>query len=123
MGSTVKGNILEMQKIAESRGGYCLSKVYVNSKQKLWWKCAKGHRWRSTPFSIKVRQSWCPVCANNLPLGMREMKSLAKKNGGKCLSRAYTNTKELLKWQCSKGHKFTKNADSVAQGSWCPKCS
>ena len=123
MGSTVKGNILEMQRIAESRGGDCLSKVYVNSKKKLWWKCGKGHRWRSTPFSLKIRQSWCPVCANNLPLGVRAMNILAKKNGGLCLSATYTNAKNLLRWQCAKGHKFKKNADRVLQGSWCPKCS
>lgn len=122
MGITLKGSIIEMQEIAKSRGGFCVSKKYINSKEKLWWKCFKGHRWQSTPFSVKVRKSWCPVCANNLPLGMRKMKILAIKNGGKCLSGTYINTKELLKWQCSKGHKFKATPDSIVQGSWCLTC-
>jgi len=51
------------------------------------------------------------------------MNILAKKKGGLFLSATYTNAKDLLRWQCGKGHKFKKNADSVLQGSWCPKCS
>lgn len=52
----------EMYKIAQSRGGQCLSKTYINSKTKLRWQCTEGHRWNATPFSIKIRHSWCPVC-------------------------------------------------------------
>jgi len=108
MALTVKGNIHEMQEIAASRGGSCLSKTYINSKTKLWWKCGKGHRWASTAFSVKTRKSWCPVCANNLPLGIKGMKVLARQNGGKCLSIIYTNAKGLLEWQCKNGHNSKK---------------
>ena len=55
----------EMVEIAKSRGGKCLSRTYINSKTKLKWLCAKGHSWHATPFSIKNRQSWCPVCNRN----------------------------------------------------------
>ncbi|RLD65637.1 MAG: hypothetical protein DRI98_14530 [Bacteroidetes bacterium] len=54
--------ISEMGEIARSRGGKCLSKTYINSKTKLPWQCAEGHRWNATPFSIKIRNSWCPIC-------------------------------------------------------------
>lgn len=58
----------DMQGIAKSRGGQCLSQEYINSKTKMLWQCAKGHRWMATAFSIRVRKSWCPVCAGNQPI-------------------------------------------------------
>lgn len=56
-----KGNIKEMNKIAERRGGKCLSTEYVNNKTKLKWQCSQGHVWEATPRVIK-RGKWCPIC-------------------------------------------------------------
>lgn len=114
--------IEEMQVLATQRGGFCLSDLYLNSKSKLWWKCEKGHRWQATPFSVKIRKSWCPICANNQPLGLAKMKEIAKNKGGKCLSNAYVNAKVALQWECRKGHTFRATPDKVTQGSWCPEC-
>lgn len=116
-------SIEEMQKLAMQRGGLCLSKSCINSKSKLWWQCARGHRWQSTPFSIKVRQSWCPYCAGTLPLGMDAMHVLARERGGKCLSKEYENCKTKMLWQCKHGHKFQSTPDNIKQGRWCPHCS
>jgi hypothetical protein len=57
-----RGTIEEMKGIAEGRGGRCLSDTYVNSKTKLEWECAKGHRWTAIPSNVKNRGSWCPIC-------------------------------------------------------------
>lgn len=114
--------ITKMKIIAGQRGGNCLSKQYINSKEKLLWECGKGHVWEATPFSIKVRQSWCPVCAGNQPLGMDAMHKLANKNGGKCLSKKYLNCKTKMLWQCKNGHKFELTPDNIKQGRWCPLC-
>jgi len=56
-----RGNIEEMRKIAESRGGKCLSEHYVNVDTRLRWQCKKGHIWEAVPSSIK-RGSWCARC-------------------------------------------------------------
>ena len=58
----VRLTIEEMQDIAESRGGRCLSKKYINVQTKLKWQCSKGHRWQATPSNIKSG-TWCPTCA------------------------------------------------------------
>ncbi len=58
----LKSNIQEMQKIAEKRGGKCLSKWYMNSQTHLEWQCAEGHVWKAIPNNIK-RSRWCPFCA------------------------------------------------------------
>ncbi len=52
----------QMQVLARTRGGECLSTTYVNNKAKLLWRCRKSHEWEATPHSIK-RGTWCPTCA------------------------------------------------------------
>jgi hypothetical protein len=61
-------SIEEMQALAGSRGGKCLSKRYVNNRTPLKWRCAKGHVWKASPNMIKPsgygeRGTWCPTCA------------------------------------------------------------
>lgn len=51
-------SIKEMQRIAKSRNGKCLSDVYINSKTKLEWQCSNGHTWLAIPSSVK-RGTWC----------------------------------------------------------------
>ena len=111
-----------MRSLARRKGGFCLSDIYINSKTKLWWKCEKGHCWQATPFSVKIRKSWCPICANNQPLGLEMMKQIAKNKGGKCLSDTYVNAKVALQWECQNGHIFKATADRVNHGGWCPEC-
>lgn len=111
-----------LKKIALERNGKCLSANYKSIKQKLLWECQKGHTWFATPFSIKIRKSWCPVCAGNQPLGMTVMYKLAKKNKGKCLSTMYENCKTKMLWQCRNGHQFQSTPDNIKQGKWCPIC-
>lgn len=52
----------DVQNIAASRGGVCLSPHYVNERTALSWQCAAGHRWNAAPAKVK-RGSWCPTCA------------------------------------------------------------
>jgi len=63
LGNSKRGNLLEMNNIAISRGGLCLSEKYVNARVKLKWKCAKGHTWSAIPDTVKNRGSWCPKCS------------------------------------------------------------
>lgn len=59
---TVRLTINEMQELAKTREGKCLSKRYVNNETKLTWRCKKGHVWGARPSSIKYG-TWCPYCA------------------------------------------------------------
>jgi len=122
MAATKKGTIQEMKLLAKSKGGICWSKAYVNSKTNLWWECIYGHRWQATPFSVKTRDSWCPVCASNQPLGLDEMHRLAATKKGKCLSNKYVNVKTKLSWKCREGHQFEATPDAVRKGAWCFEC-
>lgn len=61
----LKLSIEEMRKIAEERGGKCLSKRYVNSNSNLFWECKFGHRWNARGNHIK-RGGWCRECSTGL---------------------------------------------------------
>ncbi|QGZ58796.1 zinc-ribbon domain-containing protein [Paraburkholderia acidiphila] len=54
--------IEQMQALARSRGGECLSTVYPGPHGKIEWLCEKGHAWHATVNSV-WRGSWCPECA------------------------------------------------------------
>jgi len=53
----------QMQDIAASRGGACLSQAYLNERTLVWWLCGDGHEWKASPDKVK-RGSWCPICAH-----------------------------------------------------------
>lgn len=114
--------IEEMRKIAESKGGRCLSNKYINANSKLLWECSEGHQWKAIPISIK-RGTWCPKCADTFPLTIEEMQKIAASRGGKCLSEKYINKNFKLLWECSEGHRWEAAPDNIKNGRWCPDCS
>jgi hypothetical protein len=54
--------IEKMQKVAKKMGGECLSKIYINNRTKLKWKCKKGHIWEAIYDGVISRGIWCPKC-------------------------------------------------------------
>ena len=94
-----------MRSIADSRGGKLLSRSYVNDGTKLRWRCSEGHIWETTPNIIK-HGGWCGVCGRQRAAEKRrahtieEMRALAKKMGGECLSAAYVGGNRKLRWRC-----------------------
>ena len=118
-----KRTIENMQEIAKSRGGKCLSKKYVNMQTNLEWECAEGHRWKSKPVNICNAGSWCAKCAGILQLTIEEMQEIAKSRGGKCLSKKYVDSRTKLEWECAEGHRWKVSGHTVKSGTWCPKCA
>ena len=115
--------IQDMQKIAEARGGKCVSTEYVDNKTKLEWECSEGHSWCAKPGDVKNSGDWCPECAGNKRLTIYEMQKIAEARGGKCVSTEYINSKTKLEWICSAGHKWFARPDTVKNRySWCPHC-
>jgi nucleoside-diphosphate-sugar epimerase len=58
---TKEYTLKDMQELAKSRGGQCLSTAYKDIKSKLKWKCAFGHEWEASPRS-PLTGIWCPKC-------------------------------------------------------------
>ncbi|NOZ81188.1 MAG: zinc-ribbon domain-containing protein, partial [DPANN group archaeon] len=58
-----------------------------------------------------------------MKLTIKEMQSLAKFRGGKCLSKEYIDGKTNLEWKCKKGHTWKATPNNVKRGTWCPYCA
>jgi len=115
-------SLLAMRGLAISRGGVCLSPEYLGSKVKLSWECALGHRWQAAP-SYVIQGSWCPVCARNQRLTLRQFQEIAATRGGTCLSETYTNERTALWWRCAEGHEWKADPARIKRGSWCVTCA
>lgn len=121
-----KLTIQQMQEIAKSRGGECLSKEYINSGTKLLWVCKDGHQWKTNPDSIKA-EHWCPKCgnkrtANARRLTIEELQQIAKSKKGKCLSTKYISAKNFLLFECERKHQWQAQPTKIKHGQWCPRC-
>lgn len=113
---------------AKNKGGDCLSKEYSTNKQKLTWKCKKGHIWEAQAKSVLHGGRWCPKCAD-VERGLKkrkytiiDAKNLAIKKGGKCLSEQYKVTRDKLTWECDLGHQWNAKFENILFGKWCPRC-
>lgn len=116
--------IEDMQTLANSRGGQCLSKQYFGAQTKLRWQCAKGHKWKAQPNCVKNDNTWCPYCSGKAKHTIEAMKLLARNRGGECLSDRYVNAFSKLRWLCAKGHEWKATASSIKNhGTWCPICA
>jgi len=112
----------QMNEVAESRGGRCLSNRYRNNATKLEWRCSAGHEWSATPLQVK-KGHWCPFCARVARLTLPLLRRLAAQKGGCCLSLTYVNSSHPLRWKCATGHEWPAMAHSIRAGNWCPVCA
>ena len=117
-----KSKIKEMNDIASEKGGRCISKLYINALTKLKWECKEGHKWKATPYSIKIKNSWCFLCTKKGTLNIEDMHELAKINNGTCLSKNYKPRKNI-KWMCDKDHIFRALPQNIKKGQWCSTCA
>jgi hypothetical protein len=56
-------------------------------------------------------------------LTLTEMKAIAQKRGGLCLSKKYEHGRAKLRWRCAKGHEWEAVPSSVKSGNWCKQCA
>lgn len=126
---TPKKTIQEMKQIAKSKGGKCLSRIYIGSNSKLKWKCENGHMWESTPSKVLNGKTWCPICSrenarvNKIKYTLDDMKSFAATKGGECLSKKYMGYNQKMMWVCRNSHQWLATPHNILKGCWCPACA
>lgn len=118
-----KNHIEDLRKIAETKGGNCLSSTYLGHVYPLKFRCANGHQWAARPNDIK-RGSWCSICskAGGKKKTIEELRSMFFDIDIRCLSEKYSNSKEKYLWECGKGHRFNSRYDDLKQNGYCPVC-
>src|SRR6266702_12984 len=116
------------REMARARGGRCLSNEYTNGRTPLQWECKEGHQWWQKPENVR-QGHWCRTCANerksrsNTNLTIDDMRELATRKGGRCISTAYRNVYHALEWECALGHQWPSTPANIIAGCWCPECA
>jgi len=116
-------NIETFKRLAEKKGGVCLTTKRTPGDQRLKFRCAIGHEWTTDQHSIK-KGHWCPKCSRSgtgARYSIEDAQAIATKNGGDCLSTTYHGAQNSLEWMCSEGHRF-KASVRAARLRWCPAC-
>jgi hypothetical protein len=123
-GNVIPDALLDLQTIAESRGGKLVSVNFLGMQKKHRWRCSLGHEWEAKPSHIKHSKSWCPVCAGHVLIEpLKQLKDIAEERGGLCLSAQYVSSKTKLRWRCGDGHEWEAVPSSIKVGKWCPICA
>ena len=107
------------------------SHVSLGSGRKVWWLCAKGHEWKTTPRN-RVNGSRCPVCSGRIPsvdnnLAARDP-DLAEqwhpiKNGLLTPFDVIPGSERKVWWLCENGHEWEATPSSRRRGRGCPYCA
>ncbi len=99
-------------------------KKYTTQQQKLNMICNNGHKWEDNAQNIVYSKRGCPICTSRRAMkhhSLEEMKAIAEKHGGYCLSKEYVPV-IMLEWKCRNNHVFKMTSTSVLKGSWCRQC-
>ncbi len=107
---------------------YALSR---GSSVKVWWKCEKGHSFKST-VSSKAKGINCPICNGKLVLpGFNDLETLKptiakewnyEKNGDLKPSEITPFSNKKVWWKCEKGHEWQTHVSTRSSGNGCPIC-
>lgn len=105
----------------------------ANSHAKVWWRCEKGHEWKSAVYARVTIGRNCPYCVNQAIIpGENDMETVAPEmarlwhltlNGTLSPSDLFSGSRKQVWWQCEKGHAWKAPAYSIKAGRSCPYCS
>lgn len=125
-GNVILNPLGQLQEIAHSKGGQCLSTEYLGGQVKLRWRCKDGHEWEAKPSHIRLSGSWCPICSGRLVNPIEQLKlisNIAASKGGECLADKYVNSTSKMPFRCAEGHEWHAVPSSIKSGRWCPECA
>ena len=107
--------------------------VTYGSRQKVWWRCEKGHIWQAIIYTRTGVGLGCPYCAGKrASLGENDLRSqrpeLAAqwhptKNGTLTPADVTTGSHHMVWWICEKGHEWQAMVKSRVSGCGCPFCT
>ena len=116
----------------EKNGNLKPEYVSANSGKTVWWKCQKGHEWKST-VDNRNKGYGCPYCANKKVLkGYNDLGTtnpiLAmewnyERNGNLKPEDVSANSKQKVWWKCNSGHEWQAVISSRNTGCRCPYCA
>lgn len=110
-----------------------VEEIYVSYPVPVWWKCEKGHEWKSLVKNRTTRAHGCIYCTGQVAIvGENDLATtdllLAKewhptKNGDFKPQMTMRGSSKKVWWKCNNGHDWEAVIYSRAGGSGCPYCS
>ena len=107
--------------------------MIAGSSQKVWWKCQKGHEWKTTINSRSSQGTGCPYCSGKFPIANETdlattHPKLVKewhptKNGDLKPENFKSGSHKKVWWKCQKDHEWVAKIQDRANGNGCPYCS
>jgi len=112
------------------------SELTFQTTKKVWWKCKKGHEWRTSIYDRR-KGTGCPVCANDINRhtiipGKNDLVSnypnLEKewdyeRNAGITPKSIAAKSNRKVWWMCNKGHHWRATPLGRSTGAGCPFCA
>lgn len=116
----------------KKNGALSPESISRTSRERVWWRCGKGHEWSATVKS-RTEGSGCPVCANRVILpGYNDLATVEpllaaqwdpEKNGGLTARDVSAGSSKRAWWRCAKGHSWRATiASRSLLGHGCPYC-
>jgi hypothetical protein len=105
--------------------------VTPGSNKKVWWKCDKGHEWR-TIIANRTRGNGCPFCSGNKVCKNNSLSTLRpdltaqwhpSKNRALTPDKVTPGSGKKVWWKCDKGHEWQASISNRTRGDGCPFCS
>lgn len=119
-----------------SQLGLILENCKAGSDKEVFWKCEKGHSWKTKIKYVALKGHRCPYCANvYLDKGKTDLESVNPKlaaewhqikNGVIKPCNVFARTRKKYWWRCDKGHEweaavYHRNDGENSKG--CPYCA
>ena len=112
------------------------STLTFQTTKKVWWKCKKGHEWRTSAYDRR-KGSGCPVCANEINRhtiipGKNDLESNYpdlveewddERNADITPESIAAKSNRKVWWKCSNGHHWRATPLGRSMGAGCPVCA
>ena len=117
----------QFPEIAKEADGWDPTSVRFGSRQKLSWRCEKGHLYAAV-VSSRTQGSGCPICSGLKVLtGFNDLRTkfpeIAAEADGWDPASVSPGSNQKQNWRCGEGHQYTSAIKSRTQGNGCPICS
>ena len=116
----------------EKNGNLLPSMVTPKSHHVVWWRCEKGHSWKTRVSNRTSKKEGCPFCSNKKVLaGYNDIVTTHpellkiwdyEKNTVKPTEISFGYRKKLW-WKCEKGHSYEGYLYNRRNGHGCPICT
>lgn len=117
----------------EKNGGRTPAAVTYGSREKVHWRCEKGHEWQAAVYS-RAGGSGCPYCAGKrVESGSSDLGTLfpdiakqwhpAKNAALPPPEETAPQSHRIVWWQCERGHEWSASVKSRTEGNGCPVCA